>query len=43
MQRYKGAIMAPWDDIAIAHVQVIVNIMDNNYSEAYREQAVLAK
>lgn len=43
MQRYKGAIIAPWDDICIAHVQVIVNMMDNNYEEAYREQAVLLK
>lgn len=35
--------MAPWDEVAIAHVQVIVNIMDGNYGEAYREQAILLK
>lgn len=42
-QRYMGKLASPWDEIAIAHLLVIVYTKDNNFEEAYKEQAILAK
>lgn len=43
LEVYKGSIAAPWDEISIALIQVVTHVMDDNYSEAYREQAHLVK
>jgi len=40
---YKGSIASPWDEVTIALIQVTTNVMDGNYSDAYREQAHLVK
>ncbi|KIJ37476.1 hypothetical protein M422DRAFT_260151 [Sphaerobolus stellatus SS14] len=40
LARYAPSIIAPWGDIAIAHVQVIVNA-DDAPEEAYKEQDAL--
>lgn len=43
LEVYKGSIASPWDEVTIALIQVGTNIMDGNYSDAYREQAHLVK
>jgi hypothetical protein len=43
LEVYKGSIASPWDEVTIALIQVSTNIMDGNYSDAYREQAHLVK
>ncbi|KDQ21104.1 hypothetical protein BOTBODRAFT_27100 [Botryobasidium botryosum FD-172 SS1] len=40
---YGATIKTPWNEIAIAHVQVIVHLMDKNYVAAYKEQVILAQ
>lgn len=39
----KGKVVSPWDEIIIALIQVVTNIMDGDPQEAYREQAHLVK
>ncbi|KZS97802.1 hypothetical protein SISNIDRAFT_477193 [Sistotremastrum niveocremeum HHB9708] len=41
LARFSSSIVDPWGEIAIAHVQVLVNIEDKNFVESYREQAAL--
>ncbi|KAG8860519.1 COP9 signalosome (CSN) subunit [Tulasnella sp. 330] len=41
--KYKNAIVAPWDDVASAHVQVILKSAAGDFIEAYTEQANLVK
>ena len=43
LERFKGAFTSPWDEVTIALIQVITNSMDENYKEAYKEQAALVK
>jgi hypothetical protein len=40
---FKGRFASPWDEVAIALIQVITNRADRNFSEAYHEQAHLIK
>ncbi|KZT42926.1 hypothetical protein SISSUDRAFT_1069109 [Sistotremastrum suecicum HHB10207 ss-3] len=41
LARFSSSIVDPWGEIAIAHVQVLVNVEDKNFVESYREQAAL--
>lgn len=41
--RYMGKLTTPWDEICIAHLLVVIFAKDNNFEEAYKEQAILAK
>lgn len=43
MAVYEGAYTSPWDELAIALVQVHTQEGDRNFAEAYREQAIVAK
>jgi hypothetical protein len=38
-----GKITAPWDEICIAHLLVVIYEKDKNYEEAYKEQAIMVK
>lgn len=41
--KYKNAITSPWDEVASAHVQVVLKCAAGDYIEAYTEQANLVK
>ncbi|KAG8901299.1 COP9 signalosome (CSN) subunit [Tulasnella sp. 403] len=41
--RYKDAIASPWDEVGPAHVQAILRYAENNYVDAYTEQATMVK
>lgn len=41
--KYKGQLRSPWDEIGIAHAQVIQGHHTNKMLEAYTEQATLVK
>lgn len=43
LQGFKDSIPAPWDEIAIAHVQVISKAADKDYVTAYKEQSLLVR
>ncbi|KIM21018.1 hypothetical protein M408DRAFT_29880 [Serendipita vermifera MAFF 305830] len=39
--RYAGKLASPWDEVCIAHLLVIIHTKDDNYEEAYKEEAQL--
>ena|ERR1700761_2864327 len=39
--KFSNNIVDPWAEIAIAHVQVVISVMEENFVEAYKEQASL--
>ncbi|KAG9045821.1 COP9 signalosome (CSN) subunit [Tulasnella sp. UAMH 9824] len=41
--KYQNVVESPWDEVGIAHVQVIVRISEGNFGDAYTEQATMAK
>ncbi|KAG8932094.1 COP9 signalosome (CSN) subunit [Tulasnella sp. 417] len=41
--KYQNVVESPWDEVGIAHVQVIVRISEGNFVDAYTEQATMAK
>ncbi|KAF8318154.1 hypothetical protein DL93DRAFT_2054813 [Clavulina sp. PMI_390] len=41
LEKYKGGMAAPWDEVVIALVQVNVHMLDDNHAVAYQEQAHL--
>ncbi|KAG9030370.1 COP9 signalosome (CSN) subunit [Tulasnella sp. JGI-2019a] len=41
--KYKNAIVSPWDEVASAHVQVVLKCAAGDFIEAYTEQANLVK
>lgn len=43
LDAFKGSVLAPWDEVIIALVQVRVQLRIPNYQEAYREQAHVVK
>lgn len=43
MLKYQNVVESPWDEVGIAHVQVIVRISEGNFGDAYTEQATMAK
>jgi hypothetical protein len=38
-----GKLTSPWDEICIAHLLAVVHIQDENYEEAYKEDAIMVK
>ncbi|KZW04149.1 COP9 signalosome complex subunit 12 [Exidia glandulosa HHB12029] len=38
LSRFKGSIISPWDEIAIAHVRAVVHVEEQNFGDAYAAQ-----
>lgn len=41
MQRFKGGLVSPWDDISITYVVVVTNFLKNKPEDAFKEQSKL--
>ncbi|KZT62121.1 hypothetical protein CALCODRAFT_549038 [Calocera cornea HHB12733] len=41
LQGFRGSVESPWDDIAIAHLQVVLKAEGRDFGAAYKEQAKL--